>query len=223
MSVPALPNIPNHDDSQKKRKLIDFEELQKTLNEDEDPLEFYDALKGVTLFENKMSSKKVSVQIKRPIIDKSVIAKFRAFESPVLETSGPKYVTSSQPVSRLGSPRQRSRCMSPRCSKFCSACNPEPPEPKVVLKNQPFNVLDEPLKLTQKTPNNFYSRPINENPWYSDFQKDTSNGIPFFSSAYQKAHERKVENYQQAVRYQLTLDRKKKEIAFAEAAGSSEA
>jgi hypothetical protein len=211
MNVPKLSDIPDPEESNTKTKLIDFSQLQKTLKEDDDPLEFYNALKGVALFENKMSGKPQTIRIKRPILDKSVITKYKTFESPVLGTPEPKYAIMSQPVSRIGSPRTRSKSTLQGSSKYCSACNMEQEEKKVYLNSKPFNVIDEPMKLTPKAPSNYYTRPINENPWYSDFQKDNSRGIPFFSSSYKRAHQRKIENYRQSVRYQLTLDRKRKE------------
>ena len=226
LTLPREKDIPDPSqptDINSKRRVISYKPTFSIPKEDEvkniiqakkkidEDLEAYEALKDFSIFEQRMNDKaNRTTPITRPIIDKSVINKFNAVEGPGLDADL-HFVTQSQHTSPRAS-RCRSQIVTPSyASKYCAACNPDPPEKGKRLLAPPWNVMDEPLRLLPRKIVDPKTKPPNEHPWYGRIDKDYSSGIPIFSQFEQKYHEEKIDKYQQSVRYQLTLDRKKKE------------
>ena len=182
-------------------------QAKKKIDED---LETYEALQDFSRFEKRMNEKNAS-PVKKPIIDKNIIEKYNAVEGPGIDFER-KFVSQSQQISPRNSFRSKSQLVTPRyAAKYCSACNPPPQEKAKTLLAPPWNVVDEPLSLLPKKINDPRAKPPNSHPWYGRYDKDNPDGIPIYSRFERKYHEEKLDKYQQAVRYQLTLDRKKRE------------
>jgi len=188
-----------------KKNTTDIESIREEKKKYDTLVDAQSALDEIADFEKRVFGKERNApKLDIKPVDPTRLEQLKEFDPPSIERCYDVYSrTQSCPPTSKNSPRMtKSRNVSKVNDSF-SVINSE--SLRTHSKPSSWNLLDQPIVLSKGSIATTF-KPPNPKPFIPTTGADHKRGIPIYSRKMEKEHEQKVQQFNNSVRYQMTLD-----------------